>query len=197
MISDFSQILCTLDIFFPPPPQKHQIFFFFFFFFPPSVMEYSSKSNDQRFVCSVPLFVRHILCSVGLSFSVMFVPRSVHRSSVRRSLSLSLSLPSLFARRCTAAISLERRERPQRCFMDAKIVLLFSPDVIDGARACPFVHACCDWKPNKLLAWRIDQARRRRRRGRTTTRTTRTRWGGVGLELYCSFRAESAAAALL
>jgi hypothetical protein len=116
-------------------------------------MEYSSKSNYQRFVCSVPLFVRHILCSVGLSFTVMFITRSV-RSSVgwlvrpfvelsSLSLSLSLSLSS-FALRAPLHSGDFTGERPQRHLMNGKSVLLFSPDVIAAARACPFVHARCD-----------------------------------------------------
>ncbi len=157
-------------------------------------MEYSSKSNDRRFVCSVPLFRSSyslfsrpiVLCNVRSSVCPSFF-RSFVRSCVRRALSLSLFLRSS---RAAAQRRFHRKwERPQRHLMDAKTVL-FSPDVIAGARACPSVHACCDWKPNKLLAWRIDQARRRRRR-------RRSRWGGVGLELYRSFIAESAAAALM
>ncbi len=94
-----------------PPPKKNTKEKINYYFFLLSWNILASLTTNVS-VCSVPLFVRHILCSVGLSFSVMFVPRSVRRSFVRSSVrrALSLSLSSLFARRCTAAISQERRE---------------------------------------------------------------------------------------
>jgi len=86
-------------------------------------MEYSSKSNYQRFVCSVPLFVRHMLCSVALSFSIMFVHRSVHRSSVRSfvppfvELSLSLSSFALRAPLHSGDFTGKERERSDISWM--------------------------------------------------------------------------------